>query len=97
MPQPLHAPQQGNAVLVNLLGATLVAMLKKNVQEPFQLTLLNIGVTNFVASKRGSLAVATNSPHNALCCTYCLHQISGLCMQLAKSHTAQTHSQARHW
>lgn len=55
MPKPLHAPQQGNAAHVSLLANMLVAMLKKNIQEPFQLTLLNIGVTNFVASKRGVL------------------------------------------
>lgn len=55
MPKPLHAPQQGNTSHVDLLATTLMSMLRKNVQEPFQLTLLNIGVTNFGASRRGML------------------------------------------
>lgn len=61
MPQPLHQPQLNNSAHVSLLAATLVTMLKKNVQEPFQLTLLNIGVTNFVVDKkRGMEMLATD-------------------------------------
>ena len=50
-PTPLLNPQLGDPSQVGLLGTTLMALLKKNISEPFQLTLLNIGVTNFVGAK----------------------------------------------
>lgn len=54
MPTPLLDPQLDNPSQVSLLGATLMNLLKKNISEPFQLTLLNIGVTNFVGNKGAS-------------------------------------------
>ena len=51
MPTPLLNPQLGDPSQVGLLGTTLMALLKKNISEPFQLTLLNIGVTNFVGAQ----------------------------------------------
>jgi len=51
MPTPLLHPQLDDPSQVSLLGATLMNLLKKNISEPFQLTLLNIGVTNFVGNK----------------------------------------------
>ena len=59
MPNPLLNPQLDDPSQVSLLGTTLMNLLKKNVAEPFQLTLLNIGVTNFVGSKGGAGRVAT--------------------------------------
>ena len=53
MPNPLLNPQLDNPSQVSLLGTTLMTLLKKHVTEPFQLTLLNIGVTNFVGVKGG--------------------------------------------
>lgn len=54
MPTPLLNPQLERPAQVSLLGTTLMNLLKKNILEPFQLTLLNIGVTNFVAAKGAS-------------------------------------------
>ena len=58
MPNPLLNPQLDDPSQVSLLGTTLMNLLKKNVAEPFQLTLLNIGVTNFVGPKGGTGRVA---------------------------------------
>ena len=51
MPSPLLNPQADNASQASLLGTTLMALLKKHISEPFQLTLLNIGVSNFTGVK----------------------------------------------
>ncbi|KAL3161617.1 hypothetical protein ABBQ32_010474 [Trebouxia sp. C0010 RCD-2024] len=51
MPTPLMNPQPGDPSQISLLGSTLMALLKKHISEPFQLTLLNVGVTNFVGFK----------------------------------------------
>ena len=58
MPNPLLNPQLDDASQISLLGTTLMNLLKKNILEPFQLTLLNIGVTNFVGAKGGAGRVA---------------------------------------
>lgn len=50
MPTPLLHPQLDNPSQISLLGMTLFNLLKKNITEPFQLTLLNVGVTNFVGN-----------------------------------------------
>ena len=50
-PTPLLSPQVDNPSQVSMLGTTLMNLLKKNLTEPFQLTLLNIGVTNFAGAK----------------------------------------------
>ncbi len=54
MPTPLLNPQLDNPSQVSLLGTTLMNLLKKNISEPFQLTLLNVGVTNFAGNKGAS-------------------------------------------
>ena len=54
MPGPLHTPQPDSPPQASLLGTTLMALLKKHIFEPFQLTLLNIGVTNFAGAKGGT-------------------------------------------
>ena len=58
MPNPLLNPQLDEPSQVSLLGTTLMNLLKKSITEPFQLTLLNIGVTNFVGAKLGAGRVA---------------------------------------
>ena len=61
MPNPLLNPQLDDPSQVSLLGTTLMTLLKKNIAEPFQLTLLNIGVANFVGTKGGTGSVAVLS------------------------------------
>lgn len=62
MPNPLLNPQLNNPSQVSLLGTTLMNLLKKNIAEPFQLTLLNIGVTNLVGVKGGAAGGVTLLP-----------------------------------
>ena len=65
MPSPLLNPQVDNPSQASLLGASLIALLKKHISEPFQLTLLNIGVSNFSGVKGAVAGSKHFGWHNA--------------------------------
>lgn len=71
MPNPLLNPQLNNPSQVSLLGTTLMNLLKKNIAEPFQLTLLNIGVTNLMGVKGGAAGGVALLPLLPYRVTYC--------------------------
>lgn len=66
MPTSLMNPQPGDPSQISLLGSTLMGLLKKHISEPFQLTLLNIGVANFVGVKGAAAGGGHHLCHSCL-------------------------------